>query len=383
MFGTALQKEEGIFPAKAGLDKRYMNKVFRLAQKGRGRTSPNPMVGAVLVKNNRVIAEGFHHKSGGPHAEAIVLKTAGSRAQGATLYVNLEPCCHQDKRTPPCAQAIVRAGVKRVVVASRDPNPRVNGKGLKLLRKHGVQILVGLCSDQEGRLNESYRKWITTGLPFTICKAGMTLDGKITPPGKSKGWVTGLPARRAGHILRNEVDAILVGVNTVIKDNPLLTNRIKTIRQKHPLRVVLDSRLRIPLNSKILRKGSSPPPVIMTTRNAPNEKIQTLRQKGANICVIRESGGHVDLNAAFKWLGEKGILTLLIEGGGKVHGSVFQADLVDKVVWYIAPVLSNDPVGVDVLGRGQSGSRSNLRFGLKRISLTRIGNDFKLEAYIR
>lgn len=383
MLDIQVKQGGGMIHQMRETDEAFMNKVFKLARRGEGTTSPNPRVGAVLVKNYRVVAEGFHRRSGEAHAEAVVLKKAGSQAKGSILYINLEPCCHDNKKTPPCAQEIIRAGVKRVVVASRDPNPLVNGKGLRLLKKHGIGISVGLFFNQEIKLNESYRKWITTGLPFTICKAGMTLDGKITPPGKSSGWITGSLARRSGHLLRNEVDAILVGVNTVINDNPLLTYRVKKKKNNHLLRVVVDSRLRIPLNSRVLQKGSTPPPLIITTAKASVNKIRDLEENGVQIGIVRGRGGHVDLRAAFKFLGRKGIVSLLIEGGGQVNRSAFRAGLVDKVVWYVSPVLSNDPAGVNVLGRDPSGSRKNIAFGLENVSLSVIGRDFKLEAYIR
>ena len=226
----------------------YIKRTLRLAKKAMGMTSPNPMVGAVLVKDGEIIAEDFHRKPGTPHAEALVLSKSGGKAAGATLYVNLEPCCHTDKRTPPCTKAIINAGVRRVVAAMTDPNPKVSGMGLRELAKAGIEVTSGILEQEAVRLNEFYIKYITTGNPFVILKAAMTLDGKIaTPEGRSK-WITGEKARRNVHRLRSSVDAVITAIGTVKADDPSLTARIKG--GKNPIRIVIDPNLETPLNCK-------------------------------------------------------------------------------------------------------------------------------------
>ena len=232
-------------------DEIFMKKALTLAARGRGRTSPNPMVGAVIVKSGKIIASDYHKKAGGPHAEILVLKTAGKRAKGATLYVSLEPCCHTDKKTPPCTRAIIRSGIKKVVAAMIDPNPKVSGMGLKELRKAGIETVSGIMEKEALKLNEAFIKHITAKEPFVILKIAQSLDGKIaTAKGESR-WITGEKAREYVHRLRNEVDAILVGIGTVKKDNPSLDCRIKGGR--NPYRIIVDSRLDISLNAKVLK----------------------------------------------------------------------------------------------------------------------------------
>src|SRR5512143_342746 len=260
-------------------DEKYMRMALRLAARAKGRTSPNPMVGAVVVKNGKVVATGYHHRAGEPHAEAIALRKAGRQAKGATLYVTLEPCSHTDKRTPPCTPLVMQSGVKRVVIGMIDPNPRVSGGGVKTLGKAGLEVVTGVLETGAKKLNEAFIKHISSGMPFVTLKIAQTLDGKVaTATGESK-WITGELARQEGHRLRDTNDAILVGINTVLKDNPSLTARVPGGRD--PLRVIVDSRLRIPADARVITQKSSVGTVVAALADAPKAKIKKLQDAGA------------------------------------------------------------------------------------------------------
>ena len=251
-------------------DEWYIRRTLRLAARAQGMTSPNPMVGAVIVKNGEILSEDYHRKPGTLHAEALAIATAGKEAKGSTLYVNLEPCCHTEKRTPPCAKTIIHAGIKRVVIGMTDPNPKVSGKGISELKDAGIEVTSGVLENEARKLNEAYTKYITTGKPFVTLKVAMTLDGKIaTPEGQSK-WITGEQARKKVHTLRSRADAIMTAIGTVKADDPQLTVRMK--KGKNPLRIVIDPNLEIPLHAKILR---TPPPTIIVTRERRGKKRTT------------------------------------------------------------------------------------------------------------
>ena len=254
----------------------YMKLALRLAAKGAGWVSPNPMVGAVVVKDGQVVGRGYHRRVGAPHAEVEALRQAGDAARGADLYVTLEPCNHQG-RTPPCTQAILAAGVRRVIIATLDPNPQVNGGGAEYLRSQGVEVEDGLLADEARRLNEAWFHYVNTGRPWVIAKAACSLDGKIATVAGESQWITGEAARAFGHRLRHRVDAILVGIDTVLADDPQLTTRLPRGRAKDPIRVVLDSRLRLPLTSRLLHLDSPAPTWVACTSQAPPEKIRPLR----------------------------------------------------------------------------------------------------------
>ncbi len=268
-----------------------MAKALRLAAKGRGDTSPNPMVGAVVVSKNRTVGHGYHRRAGGPHAEVIALKAAGNRARGGTLYVTLEPCCHTSKRTPPCVPTIIASKPRRVVVAVQDPNPQVQGRGIGLLRRAGIDVTVGCLRDRAERLNEAYIHWTRTGRPFVLMKAAMTLDGKIATAGGESQWITGESARLETHRLRRRVDAVMVGIGTILKDDPQLTARISSKQSsratgRQPIRVIVDSRLRIPLNARVALPSSSSRTIIVTTKLAPTHRIKALRARGITILTV-------------------------------------------------------------------------------------------------
>ncbi len=361
-------------------DERFMRMALRLAAKARGRTSPNPMVGAVVVKNGKVIGQGYHRKAGEPHAEALALKRAGSAAKGATLYVTLEPCSHTGKRTPPCTPLVIQSGVKRVVVAMIDPNPRVSGGGVKALRFAGIRVETGLLEDEAKKLNETFIKHITTGTPFVTLKIAQTLDGKIaTASGESK-WITGEEAREEGHKLRDANDAILVGINTVLKDDPSLTTRIPNGRD--PVRVIVDSRLRIPLNAKVLTQRSEAKTIIATLANAPKSRIKKLQQLGAEVLIARSSRGRVDLKDLMKKLGDRGIMSLLVEGGAEVNASALKAGIVDKVVFFIAPMLMTGRDALPSIG-GSSPEKLKHAMQLRDVTVKHVGRDLMVEGYLR
>ena len=318
------------------LDEEMMGRAIELAKNAAGRTSPNPLVGAVVVKDGRIVAEGWHRRAGTPHAEVHALNMAGELARGATVYVSLEPCAHYG-RTGPCAEALVQAGVSRVVVAMTDPNPKVAGKGLAILREAGISVTVGVLEKEARELNEGFLKWITTGLPFVALKTAMSLDGKIATAGGESQWITNEASRLETHRLRDVYDGILIGINTALQDNPSLTTRLGDAPVKNPVRIVADSRARLPLDAKLLTDGAAPT-VVAVTAQAPEERVTRLRQAGAEI-IVAGSGDRVDMVSLMEQLGGMKITSLLAEGGGSVNFALLQAGLVDRVYAFVAPKL--------------------------------------------
>ncbi|MDH4161161.1 MAG: bifunctional diaminohydroxyphosphoribosylaminopyrimidine deaminase/5-amino-6-(5-phosphoribosylamino)uracil reductase RibD [Nitrospirota bacterium] len=362
------------------LDEQYMDLALQLAAKAKGRTSPNPLVGAVVVKNGKVIASGWHQKAGEPHAEAIALRKAGKAAQGATLYVTLEPCSHTNKRTPPCAPLVITSGVKRVVVAMIDPNPQVSGGGLKAIKRAGIKVTTGVLKDEAEKLNEAFVKRMATGLPFVTMKIAQTLDGKIaTAKGESK-WITGPDAREAGHYLRDTHDAILVGINTVLKDDPSLTTRIPGGRD--PIRVVVDSSLRIPMKAKIITQRSSARTIVATVDGASESKLRKLEAAGVEVVITRAAQGRVDLKDLMKKLGMRSIMSLLIEGGAEVHASALKAGIVDKAVIFIAPMLMTGKDSLCSIG-GRSPAKLAQAVKFSEAEVDTVGDDLMVEGYIQ
>ncbi len=317
-------------------EEKYMREALRLATHGRGRTSPNPMVGAVLVRDGRIVGAGWHRKAGTEHAEVHALRMAGDLARGATLYVTLEPCAHTG-RTGPCAKALVEAGVRRVVAAMEDPNPLVSGRGFQMLREGGVEVTCGLLEPEARRLNKAFLTWVTEKRPFVTLKMAMTLDGKTATTGGESQWITGETARLRGHVLRDENDAILVGIGTVRADHPSLTARLPGGQGKNPVRVVLDSRARMAPEEPMLCDGAAPVWVAVT-ENAPPENVARLRAAGAEVLTVG-AGPSVDLPGLLEILAGKGICSLLVEGGSTVHFSFLSNGLADKVCAFIAPLL--------------------------------------------
>ncbi len=314
-----------------------MRQALRLARRGLGKVSPNPLVGAVIVKGGRVIAQGYHHYFGGDHAEVDALKNAGEDVSGSTLYVTLEPCRHRGK-TPPCVDAIIKAKIARVVVGMLDPFPEMRGKSIEFLNQHGIETTVGVMEKDCRTLNEVYLKWVTAGLPYVTVKWAQTLDGNIaTAQGRSR-WISSPESLKLAHRLRATHDAILVGVNTVLQDNPELTTRL--VKGRNPVRVILDSKLRIPLDSKVLMNQSAARTLVASTPAAPEEKLSTLKKQGIEVLTLpTDSSSRVDLKALLKTLARRQISSVLIEGGAEVITSFLQLGLADKIICIIAPKL--------------------------------------------
>ncbi len=315
-------------------DEKWMRRAIELARQGRGHVEPNPMVGCVIVREDHVVGEGYHRQFGGPHAEVDAIQHAGSSARGAVLYVNLEPCCHTGK-TPPCTDAILRAGIRRVVVAMKDPNPQVAGKGIELLRNAGLVVRVGVLEKEAALLNAAYLKLITTGLPYVHAKWAMSLDGKIaTTTGRSR-WISSEQSRAHAHQLRGLVDAIVVGINTVFSDDPLLTPRPPGPRT--PVRIVLDTRGRIPLESQLVRTAREAPVVVTVGPDAPSERVARLQEAGVEVLRLTQTDRCVRVLELLNELGRRQMTHVLVEGGSEVLGSFFRTGEVDEVHVYVAP----------------------------------------------
>jgi diaminohydroxyphosphoribosylaminopyrimidine deaminase/5-amino-6-(5-phosphoribosylamino)uracil reductase len=354
-------------------DRHRMRRALELAAAGRGRTSPNPMVGAVVMRDGRVVGEGFHRYVGGPHAEVEALSAARQMAKGGTLYVTLEPCCHTG-RTPPCTEAVIRAGIARVVAAVEDPNPAVRGQGFARLREAGIAVEVGLCEAEARALNAGFFTWVTRGRPLGILKAGMSLDGRIATRTGVSRWITGEAARRRAHQMRAEADAILVGAETALRDDPLLTAREVEVARL-ALRVVVDSRARLPLTHQLAHTARQAPTLVATTALAPAEKIIALEDVGVEVLLVEGPGPRVDLSALAEALAKREITSLLIEGGGTLHAAALEAGIVDRVALFIAPVFLGGTEAVPLVG-GVGAATPGEGWRLTDASVERIGDDW-------
>ena len=365
----------------AAHDIRYMTRALQLAARGTGRTSPNPVVGAVVVSGGRIVGEGFHRKAGDPHAEVIALQAAGPRSKGATLYVTLEPCSHRRKRTPPCVPAILSAGLRRVVVAMRDPNRLVDGEGLRQLKRGGLSVSVGCLERKSEQLNDGYLHRMRTGRPLVTLKMAMTLDGKTATAGGESQWITGPQARRHAHRLRSQVDAIMVGVNTVLADDPQLTVRLGRPMPRQPLRVIMDSRLRTPLTARVLSRRLRTGTVIATTSQCPQRRLARLRKRGISVLTLPGEQRKVSLRACLKRLAKMGINHLLIEGGSELAASALYSGVVDRLRLYIAPRLLGGTDAKGLFG-GTCPSRLARTHPVTGLSIKKIGPDFMLEGLL-
>lgn len=357
-------------------DAHWMARALALAVRGIGLTSPNPAVGAVLVRDGRVVGEGAHMRSGGPHAEAVALAAAGEAARGATCYVTLEPCAHQG-RTPPCADALIAAGVARVVVACQDPNPLVDGQGLGRLRAAGVEVVAGIAEAETRALNRAFLAFVRTGRPHVTLKSAMTLDGKIAAWDGTSRWITGEAAREEAHRMRFAADAILVGIGTVLRDDPELTVRLSDAPPKEPFRVVADSRLRTPLGARLLRAGDPSRTIVACAAPAAARRAAALRARGVRVLELPRRDRRVDLHALLGALAKLDVVALLAEGGAELGAALLDAGLVDRVAFFVAPRLlggrtARGPVG----GVGRA-----LKEALSVIDLTyrTIGEDLLIE----
>ena len=362
------------------LDTAYMEMAYGLAEKARGRTSPNPLVGAVLVKDGAIVGTGFHEEAGKPHAEAIALRRAGRRARGATLYVTLEPCVHWG-RTPPCADALLAAGIRRAVVSAVDPNPLVNGRGLRLLRRNGVDVRLGLLAERNLRLNEAYAKYITRRVPWVTLKAAVSADGRIAAAGGDARWITSAAARAYGHLLRGEHDALLVGIGTLLSDDPRLTVRHPAWGRKPTTRIILDPQLRFPEAARILSTLRQGPVLVLARRDADPPRAKALRKKGVEVVPAPAGPNGLDLVAVLAALGRREIASVLVEGGSKVFSSFLKAKLADKAVLALAPKLIGGSRAPG-LWEGEGAARVRDALNLRTTAVLRVGDDIIVEGYL-
>ena len=355
-----------------------MQRALELARQGLGTASPNPSVGAVLVRDGSIVGEGMTQPAGGPHAEAAAIAQAGEQARGAALYVTLEPCNYHG-RTPPCVPAIVEAGIVEVHAATLDPNPRVDGRGAVDLEAAGVRVSVGEEEEAAQRLMEAHFTWITTGMPFVLAKYAMSLDGKIATAAGDSRWISGAASRRRVHRMRATCDAVMVGIGTALRDDPQLTARDEDDRplDRQPLRVVMDSHARLPGTARLL---SAPGRMLVAVADASPEREAALRDAGAELVRLPAADGRVDLRALLQHLGSREVTGLLVEGGGTLLASLFRQGLVDKVCAFVAPVLiggRDAPTPWD--GAGAGNVADALR--LERVSIERLGDDMMVVGY--
>lgn len=359
-------------------DNEYMARALQLAQRGLGWVSPNPMVGAVIVKDGAIIAEGWHHKCGDLHAERDALKNCTADPRGAAIYVTLEPCCHHG-RQPPCTEAIIEAGIKRVIIGSGDPNPLVAGKGLEILREHGIEVTEHVLEDECRALNEVFFHYIQTKTPFVAMKYAMTADGKIAAyTGKSK-WISGEESRAHVQTLRHRYRGIMVGLGTVLADDPMLNCRMPEGR--NPVRIVCDTKLRTPLGTKLVQTAKDIPTIIATCCTD-EEAQKSYLDAACEIISLPEFNGHIDMKALMNELGKREIDSVLLEGGGTLNWSALEAGIVNKVYTYIAPKIfggagAKSPVG------GQGFPSPAEAVMLKTQSVSRLGDDILIESEVR
>ncbi len=361
-------------------DTDFMKTALELADKGRGYTSPNPIVGAVMVKDGTIIGRGYHQIVGGAHAEVNAIEDAGAKAKDATLYVTLEPCNHTG-RTPPCTKKILEAGIKRLVVAMEDPNKDVSGGGIEYLKQQGVEVITGICEKDAKQQNEIFIKYVTTKRPFALVKCAATLDGRIaTRTGASK-WVTGEESRKYVHKLRHEFDAIMVGIGTVVKDNPSLTTRLEDGKGLDPVRVILDTNLSISEEVRVLRLDSDAATLIICGDVVSPDKRERIEGLGARVIPSPVKDGKIDLGLLMKQLGTMDITSLLIEGGSRVIAESFASGIVDKIAFFYAPKILGGDDGVPVC-RGPGPELMNDCISVRDMNVKRFGEDVMIEGYI-
>ncbi len=361
-------------------DEAYMNRALDLAEKGRETTSPNPMVGAVVVKDGRIIGEGYHEAVGGAHAEVNAIDAAGSNARDAILYVTLEPCNHTG-RTPPCTEKIIAAGIGRVVIAMNDPNPAVTGGGGEALKAHGIDVSWGVGETRARRLNEAFIKFVSTGRPFVTVKCAATLDGRLATQNGDSKWVTGASARKHVHRIRRTVDAIMVGIDTVCADNPSLTARIENKQARDPIRIVIDPTLRIDEEARLLHQVSDAETILVAGDQIDSEKAGRLEKNNVRIMTMPLTNGKLDFGHLMDHLGNREITSLLIEGGGGIIGSAFRAGIVDKALFFFAPKILGGDDGVPIC-RGSGATAMKDCIGLTSVETRRFDDDILIEGYV-
>lgn len=360
------------------LDEIYMQLALDLAKKGKGWTSPNPLVGAVLVKDGNIIGQGYHKLYGQPHAEVNAIASAKEDVKGATLYVTLEPCSHVGK-TPPCSDLVIDKKIKRVVVGAFDPNPLVAGKGVESLRSAGIDVVTGVLKEKCLLVNEVFMKYIVTKEPFVVMKMAMSLDGKVATATGESQWISGESSRQQVHNLRHELSGIMVGVETIIRDDPKLTAR--SPNSKNPVRIVVDSQLRIPLTSAVLAQQDTAKTIIATTEKSASQRREVVKQMGVEVIVIKENAGRVGLQELMKILGAMGIDSILLEGGAVLNFSALEEGIVDKVQIYIAPkIIGGKKAKTAVEGVGVTSLKE--AFQLNRMTTNKVGEDVLIEGYL-
>ena len=350
-------------------DVRHMRRALRLAARAAGRTSPNPLVGAVVVQGDRIVGEGYHHAAGEPHAEVNAIRKAGAAARGATLYTNLEPCAHTG-RTPPCVDAVKQAGIARVVAAMKDPDPRMNGKGFRALRDAGIAVEDGVLREEAMRLNEGFISRVTRGRPFVLVKLATTFDGRVAVPGRR--YLSGKAAQREVHRLRDRFDAVMVGIGTILADDPALT--VREVKGRDPLRVIIDTEARTPPQAKVVRTQDPQRTVIFVARDAELRRTNRLRDAGVLLATLPRADGGLDLGAALRWLGERGVNTLLSEGGPRVAGSLVRGGLADRLLLLVSPLAGGDgPPALSGVGAPSA---------LRDLRVRKLGDDIAMEGWI-
>jgi len=358
----------------------YLRKALKLAEKGKGKTSPNPIVGAILVKEGRIIGKGFHQKAGLPHSEIEAISKATEPVEGSTLYVNLEPCIHYG-RTPPCVDAIIKAGIKRVVSCMPDPNPIVNGRSFAKLKKNGIEVKVGLLREEAEKLNETFIYYIKHKRPFVLIKVGLSLNGKLSPSIGKGEQITGAEAKKYVHQLRKEYDAIMVGVNTIMVDNPLLTSRPSNGNGTPLIRVVLDSRLRTPPDARIFEAKDGGGTIIFTCPNSPRVAHKELERVGAEIIQVGDKSGKIELKEVLELLGSREITSLIVEGGSKVIASALREGIAQKILLIYAPKIFASKDSIPLINPQMLDEGGNI-FQLYYLRSFPLGDDIAIEAYL-
>ena len=359
-------------------DEYYMQLAFKLALKAKGRTSPNPLVGALVVKAGQIIGRGFHAQAGLAHAEVVALDEAGKKAKGATLYVTLEPCAHTG-RTPPCVNRIIQSGIKEVVIGMIDPNPLNNGKGIMLLKQNNIKVRVGVLGEKLSKMNEVFVKYITTRLPFITVKIAESLDGRIATYSGDSKWITSDKSRAFAHKMRKNYDAIMVGVNTVLRDNPRLN---AWFSEKQPIKIIVDSNLSTPENANIFSGNSQV--IIITLSSRPGQETENRKRlfDKAKVIEVKEKSGQINLRDALRKLSQLKISNIIVEGGGTLIGSLFDERLVDRVLFFISPkIIGGKDAISSVMGKGVR--RVDQAIKLRDLKLRRFGEEFLVEAAVK
>jgi diaminohydroxyphosphoribosylaminopyrimidine deaminase/5-amino-6-(5-phosphoribosylamino)uracil reductase len=363
------------------LDKKYMELALSLAERGVGKTSPNPAVGALLVKKGRIIAADYHKKAGTPHAEALVIKKAGISAKGATLYCTLETCTHYGK-TPPCVDAVIKSGIKRAVFAMKDPNPVNDGKGIERLKKSGIEVKYGLLEDRAKKLNRPFIKFMKKRLPYVTLKIAESIDGKIADSYGNSKWVTSLESRRLTHRMRAEHDAVMVGINTLLRDDPLLNNRYCRDIKRQPVRIVLDTMLRTPLKSRLLKGGKDCGHVLIAGGiGASLKRKELLENKGAKVVLLPKEKDRIKLMSLLKYLADKGIMSVLCEGGGELAASLIKERLADEAYFFLSPKIIGGRTSPTACDGPDASLKDSVTF--KNIMIKRVGPDIMIHGEFR